>query len=268
MDMELCSIASGSSGNCIMTGDDGCRLLIDAGVSGKRIEQGLNSLGLKTSEMEGILVTHEHIDHISGLGVLARRYGLPIYATEGTIQAILHTKSVGKIDESLFHPVRANETFLIGEMEIEPVKISHDAAEPVAYILRRGSKSVGVITDLGKYDEYMIEKIKGVNVLLLEANHDVNMLQAGPYPYPLKQRILGERGHLSNELSGQLLGRILHDGFQAVVLGHLSKENNYAKLAYETVKLEITLGENPYRGDDFPVYVAKRDEVSGRIQVL
>lgn len=266
--MELCSIASGSSGNCIMTGYEECRLLIDAGISGKRIEQGLNSLGLKTAEMKGILVTHEHIDHIGGLGVLARRYGLPIYATEGTIQAILHTKSVGKIDRELFHPVKANETFFIGELEIEPVEISHDAAEPVAYILRRGEKSVGVITDLGRYDEYIMEKIRGVNVLLLEANHDVNMLETGPYPYPLKQRILGERGHLSNELSGQLLGQVLHDRFQAVILGHLSKENNYAKLAYETVKLEITLGENPYKGDDFPVYVAKRDEVSQRIEVV
>lgn len=266
--MELCSIASGSSGNCIMTGYDGCRLLIDAGISGKRIEQGLNSLGHKTSEMKGILVTHEHIDHIGGLGVLARRYGLPIYATEGTIQAILHTKSVGKIDQDLFHRVKADETFCIGEMEIEPVEISHDAAEPVAYILRRGDKSVGVITDLGRYDQYIIEKIHGVNVLLLEANHDVNMLETGPYPYPLKRRILGDRGHLSNELSGQLLGQVLHDRFQAVVLGHLSKENNYAKLAYETVKLEITMGENPYKGDDFPVYVAKRDEVSGLIHVV
>ncbi len=266
--MELCSIASGSSGNCIMTGYDGCRLLIDAGISGKRIEQGLNSLGLKTSDMQGILVTHEHIDHISGLGVVARRYGLPIYATQGTIQAILNTKSVGKIDRELFHTVKANTPFSIGEMTIEPVEISHDAAEPVAYILRRDKKSVGVITDLGKYDDYMIEKIQGVNVLLLEANHDVNMLQLGPYPYPLKQRILGDKGHLSNELSGQLLGRVLHDGFQGVMLGHLSKENNYAKLAYETVKLEITVGENPYKGEDFPVYVAERSSVSKRIEVV
>lgn len=260
--MELCSIASGSSGNCIMAGSDRCHLIIDAGISGKRIEEGLNSLGHKTSEMKGVLVTHEHIDHISGLGVIARRYGLPIYATEGTKNAILNTKSVGKIDESLFHVIRRDEPFQIEDLEIEPVKISHDAADPVAYIIRNGEKSVGVITDLGTYDQKIIDKMQGLQVLLLEANHDVNMLEAGPYPYTLKQRILGDRGHLSNERSGELLGQVLHDKLKAVILGHLSKENNYARLAYETVRLEITMGENPYKGNDFPIYVANRDRVS------
>lgn len=260
--MELCSIASGSSGNCIMVGANDCHLIIDAGISGKRIEQGLNSLGHKTSEMQGVLVTHEHIDHISGLGVIARRYGLPIYTTAGTMQAILNTKTVGKIDESLFHVIVPDEKFMIGELEIEPIRISHDAADPVAYIVRSGGKSAGVITDLGTYDDYIIDKMQGLQVLLLEANHDVNMLQMGPYPYPLKQRILGDKGHLSNELSGQLLGNVLHDGFQAVVLGHLSKENNYAKLAYETVRLEVTMGDCPYTGNDFPIQVAERDQVS------
>ena len=239
--MELCSIASGSSGNCICVGSDDCHVLIDAGISGKRIENGLNSIDLKTEEMKGVLVTHEHIDHISGLGVIARRYGLPIYATEGTIDAILNTKSVGKIDESLFHAITPEQPFEIGDLLIEPISISHDAADPVAY------------------------KIKNLDVLLLEANHDVHMLQVGSYPYQLKQRILGEKGHLSNELSGQLLGEVLHDHFNTVILGHLSKENNYAELAYETVRLEVTMGENPYKGDDFPMYVAKRDEPSERI---
>lgn len=265
--MELCSIASGSSGNCIMVGADNCHLIIDAGISGKRIEQGLNSLGHKTSEMQGVLVTHEHIDHISGLGVIARRYGLPIYTTEGTKQAILSTKAVGKIDESLFHVITPDQEFTVGELEIEPVRISHDAADPVAYIVKKDGRSAGVITDLGKYDDYIIDKMQGLDVLLLEANHDVNMLQMGPYPYPLKQRILGDRGHLSNELSGQLLGKILHDKFQEVVLGHLSKENNYAELAYETVRLEVTMGDNPYKGNDFPIHVANRDCVSELIIV-
>lgn len=265
--MELCSIASGSSGNCVMVGADDSRLIIDAGISGKRIEQGLNSLGHKTSEMKGVLVTHEHIDHISGLGVIARRYGLPIYATEGTKQAILHTKSVGAIDESLFHVIAPNERFLVGELEVEPVKISHDAAEPVAYIIRKEGKSAGVITDLGTYDGYLLEKLRGIDLLLLEANHDVNMLQTGSYPYFLKQRIMGDRGHLSNERSGQLLGRVLHDHFHAVVLGHLSQENNYEQLAYETVRLEITMGDCPYTGNDFPVYIANRDRVSQMIAV-
>ncbi len=263
--MELCSIASGSSGNCICVGSDDSHLLIDAGISGRRIEEGLHQLDLKCEELKGVLVTHEHIDHIAGLGVLARRYGLPIYATAGTKEAILRVKSLGKVDESLFRVVEPDVDFVIGDLTVEPIAISHDAAEPVAYRIRHGEKSAAVITDLGTYDDELVAKLQDLDVLLLEANHDVNMLQVGPYPYPLKQRILGDRGHLSNERSGHLLGQLLHDGFKAAVLGHLSKENNYAKLAYETVRLEILNGDNPYRGDDFPVYVAKRDTPSERI---
>lgn len=264
--MELCSIASGSSGNCICAGSENCHVLIDAGISGKRIEAGLNSVDLKTSEMQGILVTHEHIDHIAGLGVVARRYGIPIYATAGTIDAVLHTKSVGKIDEELFHEIQPEVDFTIGDLTIEPIPISHDAAQPVAYKIKQPGKAMAVMTDLGNYDDTIVEKIKGLDVLLLEANHDVHMLQVGSYPYPLKQRILGDRGHLSNELSGRLLGSVLHDDFKTVFLGHLSKENNYPELAYETVRLEVTMGENPYKGDDFPMYVAKRDEPSEMVR--
>lgn len=264
--MELCSIASGSSGNCICAGSDTCHILIDAGISGKRIEAGLNTIDLKTADMQAVLITHEHIDHIAGLGVIARRYGIPMYATEGTVNAILNTKSVGKIDESLFHVIEPEVDFTVGDLTIEPISISHDAADPVAYKIRQQEKSMAVMTDLGKYDEHIIDKLQNLDVLLLEANHDVRMLQAGAYPYPLKQRILGDRGHLSNELSGQLLGQVLHDDFKHIILGHLSKENNYPELAYETVRLEVETGENPYKGDDFPMFVAKRDEVSQKIE--
>lgn len=263
--MELCSIASGSSGNCICVGTENSHLLVDAGISGRRIENGLNSAGLKTSEMEAVLVTHEHIDHIAGLGVIARRYGLPVYGTKATLDAVLSMKSVGKIDESLLHPVIPGQDFQIGDMTVHPVSISHDAADPVAYIMKTDSQKTGVITDLGKYDDSLVAQLQDLDILLLEANHDVRMLQTGSYPYPLKQRILGDRGHLSNVLSGQLLGRLLHDRFKAVVLGHLSQENNYAELAYETVRLEVSMGDNPYKGDDFPIYVAKRSEASQMI---
>ena len=260
--MRLCSIASGSSGNCIYAGTDNTHVMFDAGISGKRIEQGLNTLGLKTSELQGVLVTHEHMDHISGLGVVARKCGLPIYATEGTIEAIKMNSSVGVIDPALFRVIRADETFAIGDMEITPISTSHDAAEPVAYTFRQGKKRGAVVTDLGKYDEYIIDRITGLDVLFLESNHDVRMLQVGSYPYYLKQRILGDKGHLSNENSGRLLASVLHDNFKMVMLGHLSKENNYAELAYETVRLEVNLGDNPYNSSDFPIKVAKRDCVS------
>ncbi len=263
--MELCSIASGSSGNCIYAASDDCRLLLDVGISGKRIEAGLRELGLKTSEMDGILITHEHADHISGLGVIARRYGLPIYATQGTIDAIRKTSSVGEIDTSLFRTIQPEVPFRIGALTILPFSKSHDAADPVSYLLRSGQKSLAVVTDLGTYDDRMVERLRGLDVLLLEANHDVHMLQVGSYPYPLKQRILGDRGHLSNERAGQLLGQVLHDRMRHVFLGHLSKENNYPALALESVKMEITMGDNPYKGSDFPIDVAMRDEMSERI---
>ena len=264
--MELCSIASGSSGNCICVGSDDCHILIDAGISGKRVEAGLNSLDLKMEEIEGILVTHEHIDHIAGIGVLARRYQVPIYATAGTTEAVKRTKSVGKIDDSLFHIVEPEETFSIGDLTIEPIAVSHDAAEPVAYKVTQQNKAAAVITDLGIYNDAIVEKLQGLDAILLEANHDIRMLQAGSYPYVLKRRILGERGHLSNESSGRLLGEILHDDFKAILLGQLSQENNYPELAYETVRLEVAMGENPYKADDFPIYLAARDRVSERIR--
>ena len=265
--LELCSIASGSSGNCICVGSDHTHVLIDAGISGKRIESGLNEFDLKANEMQGILITHEHIDHIAGLGVLARRYGIPIFATEKTISAISKSKSVGKIDEDLFQVIRPGKRFSIGELLIQPIPISHDAADPVAYKIVNEEKSVAVVTDLGTYNQAIVDELQGLDALLLEANHDIKMLQTGAYPYPLKQRILGDRGHLSNERSGQLLCELLHDDFGTVLLGHLSKENNYEELAYEAVRLEVTMGDNPYKAEDFPMYVAKRDTVSPRIRV-
>lgn len=264
--MELCSIASGSSGNCIYAGTSRCHLLIDAGISGKRIEAGLNEIGMKTAEMDGILITHEHTDHIRSLGVIARKYGLPMYGTRGTIDSINRHHSVGDVEESLFHVIQPDVPFSVGDMTITPFSTSHDAAEPVAYIMRKDKKSMAVVTDLGIYDRSVVEKLQGLDVLLLEANHDVHMLQVGVYPYYLKQRILSEKGHLSNELSGRLLGEVLHDRLKKVLLGHLSKENNYPQLASESVKMEVTMGDNPYKGSDFPIEVAKRDGLSELIE--
>lgn len=260
--MNLCSICSGSSGNCIYVGDQGTHIMVDAGVSGKKMESGMNEIDLSLKDMNGILITHEHSDHVKGLGVVARKYGIPIYATAGTIAAIRDMKQLGQIPEALFHEVKADRDFKINDILVKPFEISHDAAEPVGYRFEKGNKSIGIATDLGEYNDYTIDKLQGLDVLLLEANHDVHMLQVGAYPYYLKQRILGKRGHLSNETSGQLLSRLLHDGLKAVLLGHLSKENNYEELAYETVRLEITMADNPYKPDDFPIYVAGREKNS------
>lgn len=265
--MRLCSIASGSSGNCIYVGSDTTHLLVDIGISAKRAEQGLHTLGLTGRDLDGIFITHEHSDHISGLGVMARKYGLPIYATEGTIEAIKESKSLGKVDESLFCCVHADEKKSIKDLVVDPMRISHDAAQPVAYRIHYGNKKVGIATDLGIYNDYTAECLRDMDALLLEANHDVNMLQVGPYPYYLKKRILGDRGHLSNENSGKLLSRLLHDNLQTVMLGHLSQENNLPELAYETVRIEITMGDNSYKADDFPIQVARRNEPSPIIEI-
>ena len=260
--MRLCSIASGSSGNCIYVGSDHTHLMVDAGISGKRIEQGLNSLELSAKDMDGILITHEHVDHVKGLGVMARKYALPIYATKGTLDEIRRMGSLGVIPDELYREIHPDEPFAVGDLTVKPIHISHDAADPVAYRVEGEGKSAGIVTDLGKYDDYIVDKIQGLDVLLLEANHDIHMLEVGSYPYPLKRRILGDRGHLSNELSGKLLCRVLHDRMKAVFLGHLSKENNYDELAYETVRLEINLGDTKYQADDFRIEVAKREQRS------
>lgn len=265
--MRLCSIASGSSGNCTYVGSGATHLLIDVGISGKRTEAGLKELALTGADIDGILVTHEHSDHISGLGVFCRKYEIPIYATKGTIRAILHNGGKNAPDASLFREIEADKKIIIKDLTVSPMRISHDAAEPVAYRIGYEGKRVAVCTDLGVYNDYTVECLKGLDAILLEANHDVNMLQVGPYPYYLKQRILGDRGHLSNENSGRLLNRVLHDNLKAVVLGHLSKENNLPQLAYEAVRLEITLGDNPYKAEDFHIQVAKRSEVSPVIEV-
>jgi phosphoribosyl 1,2-cyclic phosphodiesterase len=201
------------------------------------------------------------------LGVLARKYEIPIYATRGTITAIRRTKNLGNLDDDLFREIKEDSKFTIKDLTVNPMRISHDAAQPAAYRFSYGSQKVAVCTDLGIYNDYTVECLKGMDALLIEANHDVNMLQVGPYPYYLKQRILGDRGHLSNENSGRLLSRILHDRLQAIVLGHLSKENNLPELAYEAVRMEITMGDNPYNANDFRLMVADRSEVSPVINI-
>lgn len=239
VNMKLCSIASGSSGNCIYVGSNHTNLLVDVGVSAKRIVNGLNGIDIMPDTIQGILITHEHSDHVSGLGVLSRKYGIPIYATEETAQAIKRIKSLGEIPEELFHYIKPNESFRINDIDIEPFSTSHDASNPVCYSMVAEGKKIGLATDLGKYDDYIVSKLKDSDLLFIEANHDVNMLMVGKYPYYLKQRILGDQGHLSNESSAKLIGKLISNKLKYILLAHLSKENNYEELAYETVCCEL-----------------------------
>lgn len=265
--MRMCPIASGSSGNSIYVGSNNTHILVDAGISKKRIEEGLNYAGLTGNDVGAILITHEHSDHIQGLGVFCRKYQVPIYGTEKTLMEIQKCSSLGYIDPTLFHAVVADKEFAIGEIMVNPMRISHDAVDPVAYTFTDGKHRMAVATDMGKYDDYTITRLKGMDAILLESNHDVRMLQVGPYPYQLKQRILSDSGHLSNENAGRLLCEIAGDNLGRIFLGHLSKENNMPELAYETVRMELDIGDCDYKASDFELSVAKRSEPTAIVEL-
>lgn len=253
--MKMCSIASGSSGNCIYIANENTHILVDVGISKKRIVEGLKGIGVEPTELDAILITHEHSDHISGLGVMSRAFGIPIYGTKETLDAIAGYKPVGAIDSELYKPILPDQDFYINDIRINPFSTSHDAVNPVCYTFEGEGKKVAVATDLGEYNDYIISHLEDLDMVLIEANYDKNMLQVGPYPYYLKQRILGSRGHLSNENSGQLLRTIFSNKLRYIMLGHLSKENNYPELAYQAVKVEIQGALN----DNVKLAVAHRD---------
>ncbi len=264
--MRMMSIASGSSGNCIYIGSDNTHILIDTGISRKKICEGLRKVDLSIKDIDAVLVTHEHCDHISGLGVISRKDSLPVFASAGTIEGI-QCSSVGELPTELFSEVSADVDFQVGDLVIHPFRVSHDAKEPLAYTVRCNRQSMGVVTDLGEYNDYIIDNMQGLDAILVEANHDVRLVQVGSYPYYLKQRILGRMGHLSNENSGKLLGHLLNSHMKGILLGHLSKENNYEQLAFETVRVEIDMGENEYHAKDFCMEVAGRSTPSSIITV-
>jgi len=237
--MKICSLASGSSGNCVYVGDGENHILIDAGLSGKRVKLGLEAIGVDIKDIKALLITHEHSDHISGVGVLARKYKMPIYSKEKTLKAMMQITSLGLIDPALLQPLEADIPFHIGDIEIMPFATKHDAVDPLCYTFTQGSKKIGFATDLGSYDDYIKDHLEGANALYLEANHDVRMLEVGPYPFFLKQRILSDMGHLSNDLTADLICELYHENLSHIILGHLSGENNMPDVAHATVKHEI-----------------------------
>lgn len=266
--MRLCAIASGSSGNCVYVGHKGTHLLIDAGISGKKVEEGLATIGVAPEELKGILITHEHSDHIQGIGVLARRYGIPLYATAETFCGMLKGRTnIGRIPEELLHEVAPEDALWFDGLVATPHSVSHDAANPVCYTFEAEGCKAALITDLGVYSETIVSAVSDAQILYLESNHDVNMLMVGAYPYYLKQRILGERGHLSNDTAAELLCKVLHTELKYVILAHLSKENNLPELAYETVKIELQSAAEA-KGLSMPdLFVANRDTVSRLVEV-
>ena len=265
--MRLASLSSGSNGNCIYVGDDNTHVLIDAGISLKAVEEGLNALELTLKDIDAILITHEHSDHIKGLGVLERKCEIPIFASEGTIKGIKSTKSLGNFNFDCINSLNNLQSFRIKNLNFNPHKIYHDANEPLCFSFNDNKSSAAVVTDLGHFDDELIEGLGKLDFVLAEANHDVRMLQLGPYSYQLKKRILSDIGHLSNESCGRFVSRLLNDDIKGIMLGHLSDKNNLPELAYEAVKVEITFSETKYEGNDFPIYVAKRNEISDIINI-
>lgn len=259
--MKVCSIASGSSGNCTYIEDGTKHILIDAGVSRKRIVEGMKKIGADPAELDAIFVTHEHIDHIQGIPMMVKQFDIPVYATAGTLDGIRAKDTKGILRMEQLFQLYPDQTVDLGSMHITPYHISHDAADPVGYTVESGGYKASIATDLGVYDAYTVEHLYDSDVLLLEANHDISMLEAGAYPYPLKCRILGERGHLSNEDSGRLLCQLMGSKLRYAFLAHLSKENNYPDLAYQAVKCQIweEMGTEEL---PFALEVANRDQPS------
>ena len=262
--IKVCSLFSGSSGNCIFVSYNDTSILIDAGLSGKKIGEALKSIGQSFDDISAIFITHEHSDHINGAGIIARRYKIPIYANSLTWKAM--RPFMGKLSSDHVRVVEVGETHSLGDIEIRPFAIPHDAVCPVGYNLFINGKKLTIATDIGHMSRELLSNLEKSDMVLLESNHDVGMLKAGRYPWPLKQRILGENGHLCNDMAGKVVAYLAENGTRRFLLGHLSKENNFPELAYRTVcnaLLEKSI--NPQK--DVYLEVALRDRASNVLTI-
>jgi len=232
--MRFSVLASGSTGNAIYVETDNHAFLVDAGLSGRKIEQLFSKIGRDLKNLSGILVTHEHSDHIKGLGVLARKYQLPIYANEKTWKVL--EEHVGNIpfDQRFLFQMESVQSF--GSLDIESFAVSHDAVDPMFYVFHENGRKLAIITDTGYVSDRMKGIIRGADAFVFESNHDVSMLQMGKYPWSIKRRILSDVGHVSNEDAGVAISEVVEEKPTHVYLSHLSKENNMKELARMTVK--------------------------------
>lgn len=260
----FCPLASGSSGNSTYIATGGTRILIDAGVSGKRIQEALASLNVDGNSIDALFITHEHVDHIKGAGILSRRFDIPVYATQGTWDAM--EELLGPISRQNKRIIYSDENCVINDICVKPFSIPHDAAEPVGFSVFADNIKMTVATDIGHITDGIKENIADSSVLLLESNHDEEMLKNGPYTWSLKKRILGDLGHLSNITAGSLLAEIMSERIKHVFLGHLSAENNTPHIAYDTV--EAVLNDNKIHiGRDMKMDMALRSSVSRAARV-
>lgn len=233
MTLRFSVLASGSTGNAFYIESNEQKLLVDAGLSGKQLDRLFSQVHVDPREIDGILVTHEHSDHVRGLGIIARKYNLPIYANAKTWKAM--EKSIGKltVDQKFHFNMEEVKTF--GDIDVESFGVSHDAAEPMFYTFHNQGKKVAIVTDLGYVSERIKKTISGADAFIFEANHDVSMLRMGRYPWSVKQRILGDSGHVSNEDSALALCDVVENNTQRIYLAHLSQDNNMKDLARMSV---------------------------------
>lgn len=251
---EVHTLASGSSGNALVLSCGSTHILLDAGISCRRIAKSLQALGLALEDLSAVLITHTHSDHISGLQTFVKKSRAPIYASEAAARGLSYR--VAGVDDFL-RPFAPEERLSIGACSVTPFSTSHDAAGSTGYRVDTDDGAVGVLTDTGFVTDGAAEVLPGVDLLVLEANHDVEALQSGPYPYYLKRRILGQEGHLCNEDAGRFAAAMAESGASEIVLAHLSKENNTPAMALRTVETCLSAaGVRP------SLSVAPRDELS------
>ena len=265
MEMYFCPLYSGSSGNALFCQYGHTRLLIDAGKPGKTISDALSRIGVAMETISGVLITHEHSDHIAGAGVLARKYHMPLYATRGTWEGI--GDKIGRVDPELRLEIAAGQDFYLGDIGVEPFSIPHDAADPVGFRVWYGAHSAATATDMGCARKSVIKALAGVDVMVLESNHDPDLLRMNPhYSLYLKQRILSNRGHLSNQASADVLLQLMESGVREVLLGHLSSENNTPELAMRTHE-DTLVRQGVKIGTDIDLGIAWRDRVSRKFEI-
>lgn len=256
--MELRTLASGSSGNCILISHNGAHLLVDAGISCRRITAALRSFGIDPTELLGVCVTHEHSDHISGLATLTKQYALLIYTSPGCARQLCYR--IPALDD-LIRPVAPGASFPLGPFTVETFPTSHDAAQPLGFAFSAAGRKAAVVTDLGYVSDAVLDGVLGAHLVVCESNHDVEWLQSGPYPYPLKARILGDKGHLSNEDGSALALQCARSGAHTILLAHLSAENNTPARALQVAQTllsaegfgSVTLATAP-RQEPSPLY--------------
>ena len=235
--MRFSVLGSGSKGNCTLIESGSTTLLIDAGFSGKEISRRLALINRNAEKITAIIVTHEHGDHICGVGVLSRRYNIPVYANPGTYQAA--ESRIKKLFQR--KEFGTGEAFAINDLKVHPFRISHDTADPVGFVVSDSHASLAYCTDTGAVSKLIAHRVRNCKALILEANHDPQMLMDGPYPMPLKQRVKSNQGHLSNGDAARFLMTLLDSSLRHVVLAHLSETNNQPKLALDRVQQELQL---------------------------